>query len=642
MRIITARILLAIIFAGALSLPNATAQAGGDDTIYAWYRADRGLQLDGPTIVGWKNDNADRRHITSSVGNPRAVRVETPRGVTTVARFDGKSKMWAIATPAAWGRLGGNRTIIAYVRLADTGSGFLFDGSTQNGLARAQIRGGSWQAGAQPRPISNANKADRPTLDATAGIWQAHAFVFHRDATRALTVRHMIIDANGLRSATAKAFAGPPQGGLCIGATGGHGVMHGLKGDVAEMLVISRAVGEQEFAKIAGVLRDRWGEPIDAKEQIAEVIQPDPPGMFRSVVRKQRDDGVHTYRIPGLATTPKGTLVAVFDARNARSADLPGDIDVGMMRSTDNGATWGPMTRIIDFPVDAPGKNGNGVGDPAVLVDEKTGAIFVIAMWSPGTRSWVGNVVSPDKTVQLVLTKSTDDGLTWSAPIDITPQVKNPVWANCFAGPGKGIQLRDGTLVFPAQCWDENNRICSFFIWSSHGGVTWKPSSIAVSPDFAWTGESQVAQLDDGSLLLSLRPQTRVKGQRIWARYEWSGDLANGKWGEPWLDLPDPRCQASLISHPSGALLFSNPAMPNQRRNMTVRASTDGGRTWNAGRRIDPRPSAYSCMTVLKDGSIGILYETGDTYLYSTLTFARFPLEWIMTAPPETPPKNAK
>ncbi|MSU48693.1 MAG: exo-alpha-sialidase [Opitutus sp.] len=175
--------------------------------------------------------------------------------------------------------------------------------------------------------------------------------------------------------------------------------------------------------------------------------------VSRTVIRRQGDDGVHTYRIPGLATTPTGTLIAVFDLRHASSGDLPGDIDVGTMRSTDAGKTWSQMRTILDFDKNVPGARGNGVGDPCVLVDHETHTIFVAALWSKGERGWAGSGpgLSPDETGQLAIVKSTDDGLTWSAPINLTAQVKDPRWRLCFNRPGAGIQLRDGTLVMPAQ-----------------------------------------------------------------------------------------------------------------------------------------------------------------------------------------------
>lgn len=363
-----------------------------------------------------------------------------------------------------------------------------------------------------------------------------------------------------------------------------------------------------------------------AGQQPNAASMPDDPRVFRTVVRRQGDEGVHTYRIPGLATTPRGTLIAVFDIRHASKADLPADIDVGAMRSTDDGATWSAMQRVMDYDAREPGSRGNGVGDPAILVDTNTGAVFVAALWSKGARAWNGSGpgLTPEETGQFVLAKSTDDGVTWSKPQNITTQVKQPEWRLCFNGPGNGIQLRDGTLVFPAQFKGSNNVPHSCFIASTDHGATWRisPAAIPAKPP---TSESAIAELADGSMLLSMRDKSR-SGQRAWARWEWKDDVMSGRWSEPWLTGPDPTCMASLLRHPQGALLFSNPNHAKQRVAMTVRASTDGGKTWSAGRLLDPGPAMYSCMTVLRDGRIGILYESGDT---AGLTFVRFPLEWI-------------
>ncbi len=89
---------------------------------------------------------------------------------------------------------------------------------------------------------------------------------------------------------------------------------------------------------------------------------------------------------------------------------------------------------------------------------------------------------------------------------------------------------------------------------------------------------------------------------------------------------------ASLILHPTGPLLFSHPNSNTARIAMTVRASTDGGRTWNVGRLITPNLSGYSCLAVLPDGSIGLLYETGREKYNESLHFARFPFEWVTSA----------
>lgn len=357
------------------------------------------------------------------------------------------------------------------------------------------------------------------------------------------------------------------------------------------------------------------------------------PRVFHTVLRKQGDEGVHTYRIPGLATSAKGTLLAVFDLRHEGSGDLPGDIDVGLMRSTDNGTTWGAMSKVMDYDKSEVGSAGNGVGDPAILVDAKTGAIFVAALWSKGNRAWAGSQagMKPEETGQFVIAKSTDDGVTWSKPVSITPQVKDPTWRLCFNGPGNGIQLRDGTLVFPAQFRHSGGTPHSCFVYSTDAGVNWRISPAAL-PEQPPTSESAIAQCADGSLLLSMRNESK-SGLRAWARWDWKGNVSQGQWSRPWFEVPEPTCMASLVSHPKGLLLFSNPADTKQRAKMTIRASTDNGLTWSAGRLLDARPSAYSCMTVLKDGSVGILYECGDVSDSETLTFARFPLDWVTSAP---------
>ncbi len=353
-------------------------------------------------------------------------------------------------------------------------------------------------------------------------------------------------------------------------------------------------------------------------------FQPLDPSVFQTTICKSGDHGVHTYRIPGLATTKAGTLIAVFDARNKGGGDLPGDMDVGMMRSTDNGKTWSSLQRIMDYDAAVPGSRGNGVGDPAVLVDQRTGSILVAALWSMGPHGWNGSGpgLRPEETGQFVISRSEDDGLTWTKPVSITPQIKDPAWRLCFQGPGNGIQLKDGTLVFPAQFKDAGKRAHSCFIASKDGGKTWQISPPA-APN---TSESAIAELSGQGMLLSMRNEAKT-GQRLWAKWEWSGpDVMQGKWGEPFSTLPDPTCMASLIRHPNGSLLFCNPAHSKKRMSLTVRQSKDDGKTWSTGSLLEPAGAMYSSLTVLKDGSAGVLYESGPA---SGLVFASFPMKWL-------------
>lgn len=367
--------------------------------------------------------------------------------------------------------------------------------------------------------------------------------------------------------------------------------------------------------------------------------------FYSTVLRKQGDDGSGNFRIPGLCTTNAGTLIAVFDVRwngNSNSSpDLPANIDVGVMRSTDGGFTWGPMQIIMDYDQNVSGSRGNGVGDPAILVDRSNGRIWCVALWSKGNNGWNGSGpgLLPDDTGQFVINYSDDDGVTWTDPVSITSSIKDPSWNLYFNGPGKGICTRDGTLVFAAQYRDGGGTPRSNFIFSTDNGTTWQNSAPAIPSGNPWTTESQIVELDDGSLLLTMRNHAG-NGQRLWCKYSWdtgAGEtIADGTWGTPWYDQTDPvvmasldRYRSTLDGHPFSALLFANPDS-SSREKMSIRVSVDEGNSWPYKRKIDDRPAAYSCMTVLPDGHIGIFYETGATSSIAQMEFARFPIEWIV------------
>ena len=561
--------------------------------LHAWYR-DGGLQASGADVTAWQTAVGDKsaRSLNRVVGRPQLVKVEAAFGKADVVRFDGAAALWqAVGT---WGTLSEGRTVVLMARLPREKSGVLFDGSTRVGALPVRWEQDHFAEATSPRAVV----ATDPQAD--AGVWQAAAFAFPGGGT--------------------------PLGGLIIGAD--VATRNGLTCDVAEVLVYPRELSVDECREVVRWLSDKWGQPkeLPASEQPQRLQLPDDPRLFRTTLRRRGDDGVDTFRIPGLAATPKGTLIAVYDARNNNGGDLPGDIDVGLQRSTDNGETWSPMQRIMDFDKTVSGSQGNGVGDPAVLVDRQTGRIFVAALWSKGPRAWHGSGpgMTAEETGQFMLVHSDDDGITWSQPISITPQVKQPEWRLCFNGPGNGIQLGDGTLVFSAQYRDPEGQPHSCFIASQDAGKNWRISPAAI-PVGIPTSESAIAELEDGALLLSMRNESR-SGQRAWARWEWQGDLWNGKWSESWLDLPDPTCMASLIRHPHGELIFSNPADARQRKSLTIRSSLDGGRTWSRGRLLDPGGAMYSCLTVLPDGRLGVLYESVDA---GGLVFVRFPLDWV-------------
>jgi sialidase-1 len=335
------------------------------------------------------------------------------------------------------------------------------------------------------------------------------------------------------------------------------------------------------------------------------------------------EGGYHTYRIPALITTPKGTLLAFCEGRRNSASDT-GDIDLLLRRSFDGGKTWGPVQKLAD-------KREDTIGNPAPVVERKTGTIFLLMTSNPG-NSGEKEITRGDYRAarSIWIIRSKDDGATWSEPVEITSQVKRPDWTWYATGPGNGIQLRTGRLVIAC---DHNRREGdvrhSHVIYSDDRGETWKIGGVAEDK----TNESAVAELKDGELMLNMRSY-HGKNRRAVQRSR-DGGLT---WFALQLDdaLIEPVCQASLVAavpagkKSNGRLLFSNPAAATRTR-MTVRLSEDDGRTWAASRLVHAGPSAYSSLAVLPDRTIGLLYERGDERPYERITFAHFDLKWIKT-----------
>ncbi|PQO45702.1 sialidase family protein [Blastopirellula marina] len=373
---------------------------------------------------------------------------------------------------------------------------------------------------------------------------------------------------------------------------------------------------------------------ISGKTYAVETTAPQQNLRIGYALRNGGDDGVHTYRIPGLATTNRGTLIAVYDVRKQSGSDLPGDIDVGMSRSTDGGRSWEPMQIIFDMGSDARWRY-DGVGDPAVLVDQTTGDVWVAATWSHGNRSWHGSGpgLSPTETGQLMLVRSSDDGQTWSDPINITKQVKRPEWSFLLQGPGKGITMQDGTIVFAAQYQDspQQKRLPhSTIIFSKDHGQTWQSGTGA----FDDTTEAQVVEVEPGVLMLNCR-YNRQSARVV---------ITTADMGKTWQEHPTSRrsliepgaCMASLINvnhelrtPETDWLLFSNPDSLASRCRIMIKASNDRGLTWPEEHRLlidEGGGAGYSCMSMIDAETLGILYEGS----LSHLIFQRIPLSDVL------------
>jgi sialidase-1 len=336
----------------------------------------------------------------------------------------------------------------------------------------------------------------------------------------------------------------------------------------------------------------------------------------------------HTYRIPALIVTVKGTLLAFCEGRKSGQGDS-GNIDLLLRRSTDGGATWGPQQIVWD---DGP----NTCGNPCPVVDAETGVVRLLLTHNLGGDHEPAIIRQKSKGTRTVwVCSSRDDGQTWSKSEEITRTTKRPDWTWYATGPGAGIQVRHGPhkgrLVVPCDHIEaKTSRYYSHIIFSDDRGATWQLGGRTPQPQ---VNECEVAELPGGRLMLNMRNYDRSQRSR---RVSTSDDG-----GATWSDVrPDPAliepiCQASFRRYAwaeagrTSSLLFSNPASESSRVKMTVRLSRDEGKTWPVSKTLHAGPSAYSCLAVLPDGAIACLYEAGAKSPYETITLARFPVDWL-------------
>lgn len=320
--------------------------------------------------------------------------------------------------------------------------------------------------------------------------------------------------------------------------------------------------------------------------------------------------GIACYRIPAIVTASNGDLVVAIDERVPSCQDLRGsrDINIVIRRSQDHGHSWSDIERVVDFP------DGKSASDPSMIVDEQTGEIILFYNYMDLDR---------EKDVYYFhVVKSMDHGQSWSEPEDITSQIAKEKWHKDFKfiTSGRGIQTSTGTLLHCLVSLDHGLHLFG----SDDHGKSWYLIDTPIKPG----NESKVVELADGRWMINSR--ANGKGKRF---VHVSSDSGLSWETRPEPELIDPGCNGSIIrlssvneGHSKNRLLFSNAKMVKGRQNLTVRVSYDEGLTWTEGKCIYPGSAAYSSMTVLKNGHIGLIFEKD---FYSENLFVSFSLEWL-------------
>lgn len=322
-------------------------------------------------------------------------------------------------------------------------------------------------------------------------------------------------------------------------------------------------------------------------------------------------EGIACYRIPSIVTAPNGDLITAIDERVPSCADLRDNKNINLVirRSTDNGKSWTPIQRVVDYP------RGQSASDPSMIVDRVTNTIFMFFNYM--------NLENEPQIYYLKYIKSQDYGKSWSDPVDITAQISKPQWHKDFKfiTSGRGIQTSKGILLHTLVNLDHGLHL---FKSEDHGNRWQLIDSPLVPGD-----ESKVVELSDSSWMVNSRLNRKGYRQTFT-----SSDEGKTWASRPDLSLFDPGCNAGIIRYSpkkptpqKGILLFVNANHKTDRKNLTLKISTDDGKSWPANKTIYQGPAAYAAITRLENADLGIVFEKDD---YTQNTFVRISHEQIL------------
>ncbi len=420
----------------------------------------------------------------------------------------------------------------------------------------------------------------------------------------------------------------PEGSSLTVGLQGGYTLRSG-----SNYLYVTAAIkGDAQLAAMIDAALTTISYTYNGTQRTIEIPADsgDPKGEARifnvkSIAYVPTSDNCRFYRIPAMILDKEGNIVVACDRRYDSNADLGNHkIDVSIRRSSDGGRSWSAQNIIAVG--DSKTTADYGYGDPALA--RTPGGRLICMMAAGSVMYWNG-------MRHAVVCTSDDGGVTWTAPrqlydsnfIDAVNNKTNELgFYGNFISSGKGLTTFDGTVMFTNNCLTYDNKTSPqcYIISSTDEGEHW-----TMGPANAYAGgdESKLEQLNDGSLLLSVRHT----GNRGFNR----GHADASKWGNPWRSsqISGNACNADILYYSrktqgDNDLLLHTYVKSSARENLTLAMSSDEGKTWADIMNIQPGGAAYSTMIRLNDGGLAILYEdesysAGNGYALTFVTITK-------------------
>ncbi|XP_078686312.1 sialidase-1-like [Branchiostoma floridae x Branchiostoma belcheri] len=328
---------------------------------------------------------------------------------------------------------------------------------------------------------------------------------------------------------------------------------------------------------------------------------------------------IPVYRVPVLTCTPQGNLVAIAEGRRESEKDVNPKI-FAVKRSVDGGATWSPPQRIVDDG-NVARHNCSYLG--TIFVDDTTATIFLMYVFCEfcPTRS-------------LMLINSTDDGITWGRPRNITDHVGKDYATH--PSPGYGIQKKQepakGRLIVCGHGFHDGKGLV--LLLSDDHGVTWRRGAFLPSVPFRAPpreeghfdpDECQPVELPDGSIYIVARNQKRYKCHcKVIMRSFDGGETLPRKYMFLDNSLVEPKITSGVWYH-NGTMFYSGPQSENKRANLYIRWSHDYGHTWTPGTQIWGDLAGYSALMMLPhdNSHLYILYERGTNQYFDEIAVTK-------------------